>query len=152
MSNSIKGGDAAKRYLKQLAKKIGEGKKLRAGFFKDATYPDGTSVAMVAISNEIGDPKRNRPPRPFFRNTINEHANEWGDVLAQGLSANDMNGDAALRMTGEVIKGQIQQSIRSFTSPGNAESTIAKKGFDVPLRDTKHMLNSVDYVVDEGNE
>ncbi|WP_052739440.1 MULTISPECIES: hypothetical protein [Photorhabdus] len=78
MSNSIKGGDAAKRYLKQLAKKIGEGKKLRFGFFKDATYPDGTSVAMVAISNEIGDPRRNRSPRPFFRNTINEHANEWG--------------------------------------------------------------------------
>ncbi|WP_192881064.1 MULTISPECIES: hypothetical protein [unclassified Photorhabdus] len=152
MSSSIKGGDAAKRYLKQLAKRVGEGKKLRAGFFKNVTYPDGTSVAMVAISNEIGDPSRNRRPRLFFRNTINEHANEWGDTVAQCLRDNDMSGDVALRMTGEVIKGQIQQSIRSFTSPANEKSTIAKKGFDAPLRHTKHMLNSVDYVVDEGNE
>jgi len=34
--------------------KYGKGPKLKVGFLENATYPDGTSVAMVAMINEFG--------------------------------------------------------------------------------------------------
>jgi hypothetical protein len=59
---------------------------LKAGFIDNSTYEDGTSVAMVAAANEYGDPAFNRPPRPFFRNAIEEHEAEWHDTIAKGLA------------------------------------------------------------------
>lgn len=46
---------------------------------------------------------------------------------------------------GDGIRGQLQTSIRDWTTPPNSPDTIAKKGFNKPLIDTSHMLNSVDY-------
>ena len=45
------------------------------------------------------------------------------------------------------IKGQLQQSIIETNAPPLAESTVARKGFEKPLVDTSHMLNSVDFEV-----
>jgi len=41
----------------------------------------------------------------------------------------------------------MQQSIAGWRYPGNAPSTIAKKGFDKPLVETAHMQNSVGFEV-----
>lgn len=122
--------------------------RVRVGFLDGATYPDGTSVAEVATINEFGAPSRGQPPRPFFRLMIAEKRGTWGDAVALNWKAT--NGDAAktLDRMGQGIKGQLQDSIRNLVDPPLAPSTIARKGFDKPLIDKGHMLNSVDYVVD----
>jgi hypothetical protein len=152
MTTDISGGDGLLRYLEDLAERTGNGETLRVGFLESATYPDGTPVAAIALNNEVGNPANNQPPRPFFRKTIAENSHGWGALVTAGLQANDMDGTRALSLAGEVIVGQIQQSIRDFTDPGNADSTIKAKGYDAPLRHTKHMLNSVDYDVKDGAE
>lgn len=90
------------------------------------------------------------PPRPFFRRMIAEKSPGWGASMAKVLKASDCNLGVAFGRMGEGIRGQLQGSIRDFSSPANAPSTVAKKGFNNPLVDTGHMLNSVDYEITEG--
>lgn len=87
------------------------------------------------------------PPRPFFRNMISKEGDGWGDAMAAALKDKKYNAARALKAMGDLIKGQLQSSIRDFTDPPNAASTVAKKEFDDPLIDTGHMLNSVEYAV-----
>lgn len=87
------------------------------------------------------------PPRPFFRQMIAAKSPGWGASMAKVMKASGCDVAVSLGRMGEGIRGQLQGSIREFTTPANAPSTIAKKGFNAPLRDTGHMLNSVDFEV-----
>ena len=88
------------------------------------------------------------PPRPFMRNTVTDHQDEWPKNAADLLRANNLDVGIVAPLMGELIKGQIQQTIKDFHDPPNAPSTIRKKGFDNPLIDSSEMLNFVDYNVD----
>ena len=87
------------------------------------------------------------PPRPFFRTTIAKKKGQWGTDLAEAMKATDCDAQRALNMVGAAIKSDLQQAIVEFSTPPNAPSTIAKKGFNDPLIDSGHMLNSVDWEV-----
>lgn len=143
----LKGGDKLAKALADLSKKVQQGATVRVGFLEGATYPDGTPVAAVAAYNEFGTARI--PPRPFMRDTIDEHQYGWGQALGKALNATGYDADAALKMIGEGISRQVQDSIRAMKAPPNAPATIAKKGFDKPLIDTGHMLNSVGYEVSD---
>jgi hypothetical protein len=143
----IYGGDKLRRHLMELAVKLQKPATLNVGFLEGATYPDGTPVAEVAAHDEYGVPAHNQPPRPYFRGMISRKSGNWGKGVGDLLKANHYDAEKALGMMGEGIKGQLQESITELSDPANAPSTIAKKGFDDPLVDTGHMLNSVDYEV-----
>lgn len=158
----ILGGDKLEAALKDLAGRVATPATLRVGFLEGATYPDGTSVAMVAAVQNFGNGKI--PPRPFFSNMVKMKAETWGPALAKILQANDFNAKDALSLMGEGIKGQLQQSIIETNSPPLAESTLKARGVGgmvfkagdqatfgaKPLVHTGHMLNSVDFEVEEG--
>lgn len=146
---SFTGGAAMEKRLAEIAKKVGNGTTIKVGFLDGSTYPDGTTVPMVAAANEFGDPGANRPPRPFIRNMIEEKSPEWPDDISKILIATGYDGRATFSLMGERIKGQMQESIRNFSDPPLAPSTIAKKGFDKPLIDTSVMINAVDYQIEE---
>jgi len=150
--SSFSGGDALERKLAEMAEKLGEGKVLRVGFLESATYPDGQQVAMVAAANEFGNPANNQPPRPFFRNMIADNKDNWPDDIGRIAQATGFDGEQTLGLMGEHIKAQLQQSIRELMEPPLSPVTIERKGFDKPLIDTGHMLNSVDYDIREGEE
>lgn len=150
--SSFSGGDALERKLAEMAEKLGEGKVLRVGFLENATYQDGQQVAMVAAANEFGNPANNQPPRPFFRNMIADNKDNWPDDIGRIAQATGFDGEQTLGLMGEHIKGQLQQSIRELMEPPLSPVTIEKKGFDKPLIDTGHMLNSVDYDIRDGEE
>jgi hypothetical protein len=144
---SISGGSKLKAALDQIANKLEKGGTLRAGFLEGSTEADGTSVPLIAALNEFGVPSKGQPPRPFFRRAIRAHADSWPAGIAFQLKATNYDVDKTLRLTGEVIKGQIKQSILDLKSPPLAQSTIDRKGFDKPLIETATMLNSVDYEI-----
>lgn len=145
---SLKGGDKLVAHLAELAAKVSKAATLSVGVMEDATYPDGTPVALVAATNEFGRPSVGQPPRPAFRNAIAEHGDSWGGIAADLLKANGYDAEVTLNQMGEGIKGQIQDSIRSLTAPPLKASTIARKGFDKPLIDTGHEIASIDYKVE----
>lgn len=139
---------------KALKKHSGRGKKIvRVGFIDDATYTDGTPVALVAFWNEYGASinvdahQINIPPRPFFRHTIAENKSRWVRNLKK-LSTMHPE-DKALALIGEQIQGDFRQAINTWTEPANAPYTVKKKGFDAPLRETMLMSRSINYEVDD---
>lgn len=145
MSVSLRGGDKLKTALEDIAKRAASARLVRVGFMEGATYPDGTPVAAVAAWNEYGS--LNRPPRPFFQAMINAEKAGWGAKVAAQLKRTNYNADRTLGIMGEDIKGALAQSITDFATPALAESTIERKGFEKPLVDTGHMLNSITYEV-----
>lgn len=144
---TISGGEALTARLREIAENV-KGKSLvRVGFLEGATYPDGTPVAMVAAIQEFGAPSVNIPPRPFFRNMIADHSNEWPKAVGDLLKTTDYDAEKTMGLAGEGIAGQLRQSVVDTNSPPNAESTIAAKGSAKPLVDTGHLLASIDYEV-----
>jgi len=142
---TLRGGDKLAAYLANLSQKVATGGVVQVGFLENATYPDGTSVAMVAAVNDWGH--GDTPSRPFFRNMIAEKEDGWGPAMGKMLKTTDYNVVATLRYMGDGIKGQLQTSILDLWAPPLAASTVKKKGFDKPLIDTSHMINSADYRV-----
>lgn len=145
MGKTMKGGDKMQKHLENLARKVENANQVRVGFLEGATYPDGTGVAEVAAYQEFGTNKI--PPRPFFRNAIKNGKGNWAKELAKIMEVNDMDASISLGRMGTRIAGQIAESIIDFTDPALAKSTIAAKGFDKPLIDTGHMINSIDFEV-----
>lgn len=147
--SGFKGGEKLQAYLTNLNRNLSGSQTVSVGFMADATYPDGTSVAMVAAIQEFGAPAKSIPPRPFFRQMIAKEQGHWAADIAAILKANKYRSDKTLGLMGMEIKAELQESIQRLTSPKLAPATVARKGSDKPLVDTGHMLNSVDFKVSE---
>lgn len=134
------GGEKLSAYLSDALKKLTTAGKINVGFL-DAER------ASIAFWNEFGT--EHIPPRPFMRQTVAESGKDWGNDLGDILKANDMDAGKALDAMGNVMKSDIQQTMRDFTDPPNAKSTVAGKGFDNPLiGPTQDLIKSVDYEVE----
>ena len=119
---------------------------VRVGVLENATYPDGTPVAMVAFWNEYGT--RTSPVRAFFRTTVSEQKKNW--VLSvQNLMKMHNDPKQVMGLIGVHMQEQIVQSINTWSDPPNSAYTIAKKGFDKPLVEHGIMLRSISYEVSE---
>lgn len=139
------GGDKLLAKLAEIARNASKASSVEIGFLDGATYPDGTSVPLVAAMNEFGNEKS--PPRPFFRGMIEAKSEEWPDAIGGLLVENGYNADKTLGQIGAAIKGQLQGAIVEYVGPPLSEATIARKGNDKQLIETSHMLNSVDWRV-----
>jgi hypothetical protein len=142
---TFRGGEKLAAALAEIATNLQKAETLRVGFLEGATAPNGDSIPLRAALNEFGTSKI--PPRPFFRNMIAEKSGDWPDAIAGLLKANDYDAARALELTGEGIKGQLQQSIKDTNSPPLAASTVKRKGFDKPLIEHGDMINAVDFEV-----
>lgn len=144
---TISGGTKLAAALAKIAEGASKPATLSVGFLENATYPDGTPVAMIAAIQEFGAPSRGIPPRPFFRDMIAAKSGEWPGAVAGLLKANGYDAETTLEQAGAAIKGQLQQSIATFSGAPLAPATVERKGSDKQLVDTGHLLASVDYVV-----
>ena len=144
------------KYKGKILKRIKQLKKLKSsrvevGFPKGwNAYPDGTPVALVAITQEFGSTSRNIPPRPFFRNALMLNMNYRKDrkyyfsLVAKGK----MPTHTALAQLGDKVAQDIQESIVMLSRPALKEATVKKKGSSNPLVDTGHLKQSVTYKVE----
>jgi hypothetical protein len=138
---NVKGGEKLSRWLREL--KVPEKSVMQAGFMAGGTYPDGTSIPLVAAVNEFGAPSRGQPPRPFFRNAIAKNKTIWPKTTKTLLKNHNYDVRGALVELGHVVEGDIKRSINELMSPPLKPATIARKGFSKPLIHTSTMLNSV---------
>ena len=120
---------------------------VRVGVLENATYPDGTPVAMVAFWNEYGT--RTSPVRAFFRTTVSENKKNW--VLSvQNLMKIHNDPKQVMGLIGVHMQEQIVQSINTWSDPPNSAYTIAKKGSSKPLIETGVLMGSISFEVGEG--
>lgn len=120
---------------------------VNVGWFEDQTYEDGLTIAKVARWNEFGT-KAGIPQRPFMRRTMMKHEKEWIETLKTIVQKEidkdkNINIDKALKKFGEIVKGDIQETILAGGFVKNAPATVKKKGFNMPLVDTGVMISSI---------
>lgn len=164
---TVKGGSALERHLRSIEKSLGQGAHVRVGFLGSATYPAGKDVgkqvAQVAAWNEFGTiaPDANEennqgetpkgiPERPFIRTMVAKKSPRWGQQLGVALKKSNYDAMKGLAIMGEIMQGQMRDSIENWTNPPNADATVKRKGFNKPLIDTGFMKTSVDYQVLDG--
>lgn len=123
----VTGGDKVEAALARIERKIASTTarpSVKIGFMKGAPYPDGASVPMVAAIQEFGAPRASIPPRPYFRNMIAKHKEEWPKQAAKLLAGNDYNIKLTLGLMGELIAGELQQSIKEIMDPPLSQVTL----------------------------
>ncbi len=140
----MRGGEKFRQRLLALAAAT-ESAKVRVGIIESEDYDNGQSVAQAAFYNEYGT--AHIPPRPFFRNTVAEHKDQWPQQAATLMKANGGDVRQTLEDLGDGVKGQLVQTIQNFREPSNATTTVKKKGFNKPLIDTGTLWRSIGYEV-----
>ena len=126
VSSNFSGGQALEQKLKDLSSQVKGKTEVQIGFLEGSTYPDGTSVPMVAAIQEFGAPNATFPipPRSFFRTMIANKSSEWGPAIETLLKNNGYDAVAALTQAGLAIEGQLRQSITDISAPELSEVTL----------------------------
>ncbi len=109
-------------------------------------------IAGIAAVNEFGTEDGLIPERSFLRATLDEDAKRINAAAGKALGLvldGRLTADRAYDQIGFFVVGRVQRKIVDFHDPGNAPSTIARKGEDNPLIDTGRLRQSIDHVVDE---
>jgi hypothetical protein len=111
--------------LKELVRmKENKGK---VGWLESNTYKDGTSVAYVAIIQEMGSPKNGIPPRPFFRPTIAAKSNTWKNQFKSGSKAILAGNETAATVMEKVVSGaagDVRKTISTIKTPELSPITL----------------------------
>jgi hypothetical protein len=131
------------RGMRKLMRRLRKEKDVRVnvGVHEDA----GAELTMIAAVNEFGSSDGRIPERSFLRSTLDERKRDIADRLTAAADA-ALDGsplDKEYAIIGEEVAGWVKQKIRDIDTPENAESTIAKKGFDNPLIETGRLRNSI---------
>lgn len=110
-------------------------------------------IATYAAVNEYGSPANNIPSRPFMRTTIDDNAQEFAQLLRDRINAaiarQQTTVDGALKLVGLQVRNRMIGTIKRWTEPPNAPSTIRRKGESNPLVDTGAMQQSITFEVRE---
>ena len=105
-------------------------------------------IAEVAHIQEYGAPERNIPERRFLRDTYDRlgarFADQAGRVM-QRVIDRQLSLSQGLQTIGAIQASAVKETINDWTTPPNAPRTIAKKGKDDPLVDSRVMRNSVKF-------
>lgn len=101
---------------------------VNVGWFEDQKYTDGTSIAQVARWNEFGT-KAGIPQRPFMQRSMFENEKKWIEQLRTLVQRELDKGkhadiDKALKLFGEIAKGDIQRTILAGGFTPNSKITI----------------------------
>lgn len=105
---------------------------------------EGSPHIDKAIWNDGGT--ENIPERPFVSEFADRHEGDIDDASADAVRAIVLRKrapGAALKSMGDDLAKQMQQDAQDWTTPPNAPSTVAKKGFDDPLFETGEMIADI---------
>ena len=89
----------------------------------------------IATINVLGAPSANIPPRDPITPMLRGNANTIRGFKSKAVKAANKGEDPtpALDQLASFLDREVTQSVRDFSSPGNAPSTVAKKKFNDPL-------------------
>jgi len=138
-----------------------DGTEVEVGFFEEDHYgPENNNypVALIAYLNEYGHSlgPQGVPERPFMHETFGSNMEQLHIARAMSsiFKATITDGRAVQRLLkdiGKMVGEMLEVAIDDY--PGsNSATTIKRKGFNDPLRDTSKMLNSVKFQIHKGGK
>jgi len=108
-------------------------------------------IATYATANEFGVPSRNIPARPAFRTMVDKNRDMLGRELnrqmQRQIARRSPSSDGAYISVGLLASNLLKKSIRNWSIPPNAPSTILQKGVNNPLADTGAEQQAVTFEV-----
>lgn len=123
-----------------------------AGIPEGLNYPNGQTVAAVALRQEFGTAKI--PPRPFLRPCVDQRGKAWADHVCQVILK--CNGREELKEmwngVGEQMVRDIKGSIDRVSDPPLSPFTVKRRAAKgnpstKPLIDTGKMRESIGYFI-----
>lgn len=151
---------APEKFIEKIKRQYKEKFSIAVGFpagkVGSIQYPDGTPLIDVAVYNNYGtfnkDGTVHIPPRPFL-DVGGLKAVEKTKALRIDLMRRVNEGQIPLEEAADIIGAKaasvVRLTIRNFSDPPNAESTIARKKSDNPLVDTGLLMKSVTWEIRE---
>lgn len=121
-------------------------------YIKDAATKNkflGTRFVSNNFQGEHGVTSAHKiviPARPFMQlawSMFQEKRPTVQKAIARKLVTGEISIDQALAQIGLALEGCIVKSIKNGNWTPNAPSTVRKKGFDKPLINTAHLMQSV---------
>lgn len=106
--------------------------------------------ATIAAVHEMGAPSRGIPARPFLIPTIQNNADKYTNLMAQGFKNALQDKEKAAEVyekIGLVASSDVKDYIASGQFVPLKQSTIDRKGSSKPLIDTSEMRNSISWEV-----
>lgn len=142
----------AQRIFADMAKMDRERLAVKAGIVGASGKAPDTEIVKAAAANEFGTKDGHIPGRSFIRSTVRARSQEWGRMLHigyRGILDGRLTGRKVLGLIGATMEGDIKATITAGGVPftPNAPSTVAAKGEDKPLMDTRQMRAAVTHVV-----
>ena len=106
--------------------------------------------ATIAAVHELGGPSRGIPARPFLIPTMQNNAEKYTNLMAQGFRNALQDKEKAAEVyekIGLVASSDVKDYIASGQFVPLKQSTIDRKGSSKPLISTGEMRNSISYEV-----
>lgn len=125
-----------------------DGKNIDVGWFENARYATGQSVAAVMIANEFGT--KTAVARPLIRQSAEQIDQKLPGYIARRTTEildGRLSADNYLEKMGEALVATVLATLKSGNFEDNKESTIKQKGFNRPLVDTGILGQSVTHRV-----
>lgn len=131
------------------------GKHVRVGLFRDLV---GAHLVMIGVYQHYGTRRNGKvhiPAVPFlsksFRKSHRNHTSKRG-VIARGyvsMLMGRISKDQLMHQIGAYQAGEVQAWIARIKTPHNADSTIARKGFDNRLVHHGHLRLGINYKIEK---
>ena len=112
--------------------------------------PEGTPIALVAAVHEYGTQDGHIPERPWLRNTIRAHLDDYKRLnrinVIKSLQGK-MEPEVAMQQLGMMAKGHVQDFIANNDYKLNP-NTEKQKGSTRALIDSGNFRQSINYVIE----
>lgn len=115
---------------------------------------DGVSLVLIAGVHEFGSPSVGIPERSFLRSTFDRELAKYEEsveAIGGAFVDGDITLEQGLELLGQIIEGDVRQTIEDGIAPSLKQSTVERKNAHLskPENDT-YGLNASTPLIDTG--
>lgn len=153
LQTSVSGGDRLRDKLRQIRERLEKNSGVLVGLPAGAgSYEDGAPIAVIGAVQEFGSADGRIPERSFLRVPLRQNADKFKALFRAQMTKvvkGELTMFQAMDQIGQRAAGVSKEAIEAGISPGNAESTKARKGSSKPLIDNGTLKNSITHIVED---
>lgn len=153
LQTSVSGGDRLGTKLRQIRERLMKNSGVLVGLpVGTGSYEDGAPIAVIAAVHEFGSADGTIPERSFLRVPLRQNAEDFKSVWRAQISKvveGELSMHQVMSQLGARAVAVSQEAISEGIAPGNAESTVKRKGSSKPLIDTGQLRQSITFIVED---
>ena len=153
LHTSVSGGDRLGDKLRHIRERLQKNSGVLVGLpAGTGSYEDGAPIAVIGAVHEFGSADGTIPERSFLRVPLRQNAEDFKSVWRAQISKvveGELSMHQVMSQLGARAVAVSQEAISEGIAPGNAESTVKRKGSSKPLIDTGQLRQSITFIVED---